>query len=336
MKSILYFCLIVVLASCSEELPTEGQEALQALSSNSEAMTPMSKADSYPEVISLPTGFQPEGIAIGRGHYFFVGSLISGAIYRGDLRTGAGDVLVPQQEGRVAVGLAVDSRSDFLFVAGGFFGNARVYSASSGEEIATYQLTTAFGQTLVNDVVVTEDAAFFTDSFRPYLYRVPLGPAGRLPDAGQVEEIALTGDFLPGPGAPLGVDANGIVAAPDGKTLVVVHLDRGNLYNVDPNSGEAKLIDLGGASVPYGDGLVLSGNTLYVVQNLLNQIAVVELSPDYLSGSVLNVITSPNFRIPATAASFGDWLYAVNARFDLAPPGTPLPDADFEVVRVEK
>ena len=35
----------------------------------------------------------PEGIAIGRRHQFSVGSLLEGAVYRGDLRTGEGEVI---------------------------------------------------------------------------------------------------------------------------------------------------------------------------------------------------------------------------------------------------
>jgi hypothetical protein len=68
----------------------------------------------FPEVIPLPTGFMPEGIAIGLTGAFYTGSLANGAIYRGDLRTGAGEILVPGQEGRVAVGMALDKRSDYL------------------------------------------------------------------------------------------------------------------------------------------------------------------------------------------------------------------------------
>ena len=64
----------------------------------------------FPAVIPLPDGFQPEGIVTGRGTSFYVGSLRDGAIYRGDLRTGAGRVFVAGEEGReaVAVGVEVD------------------------------------------------------------------------------------------------------------------------------------------------------------------------------------------------------------------------------------
>ena len=46
---------------------------------------------------------------------------------------------------------------------------------------------------------------------------------------------------------------------------------------LDPATGEATEVDLGGASLTNGDGILLDGRTLYVVRNRLNQIAVVEL-----------------------------------------------------------
>src|SRR5215210_3478132 len=75
-------------------------------------------AQSFPDVIPLPDGFQPEGIAIGAGTTFYVGSIPTGAIYRGDLRTGEGEVLVPAQAGRRSIGLKYDDRTGLLFVAG--------------------------------------------------------------------------------------------------------------------------------------------------------------------------------------------------------------------------
>ena len=42
----------------------------------------------FPTRIDLPDGFQPEGIATA-GEQFYVGSIPTGAVYRGSLRTGA-------------------------------------------------------------------------------------------------------------------------------------------------------------------------------------------------------------------------------------------------------
>jgi len=288
------------------------------------------QADTFPAVIELPTGFQPEGIAIGKGTTFYVGSLVDGAIYAGDLRTGEGSVLVPGDPDRVAVGLDVDERSNYLFVSGQRTGAAYVYDADTGAHQATFELADPnVVDTFVNDVIVTRCAAYFTDSFRPYIYRVPLGPAGRLPDAGEVEALELTGDWT----SVAGFNANGIAATANGEWLIVVNSSTGTLYRVDPKTAYAEAIDLGGETVLAGDGILLHGDTLYVVQNQLNQISVIELAPDLLSGTIVDVYDTDDadFRVPTTIDRFGDALYAVNARFGVADPES----AEYEVVRVE-
>ncbi len=145
-------------------------------------------AKPFPEVVPLPIGFRPEGIEVGRGTTFYVGSVASGAIYRGNLRTGAGDILVPAEAGRSATGIELDRRKR-LFVAGGATGNAYVYDARTGALLRTYTLATA--PTFVNDVVVVRDAAYFTDSQRAVIYRVAIGRGGAL---GAAETTPLGGD----------------------------------------------------------------------------------------------------------------------------------------------
>lgn len=277
----------------------------------------------FPEVIALPNGFAPEGISIGRGTSFYVGSLVDGAIYRGDVRTGKGAVLVPGAAGRVAVGTEVDNHNR-LFVAGGPTGAARVYDAASGRLLASYQLTTR--ASFINDVVVTRDAAYFTDSVNPVLYVVPLGRGGRLPAAEGVRVLPLTGELQ----YAAGFNANGIEASPDGRTLLVVQSNTASLFTVSARTGVTAKVDLGGFPLTNGDGLLLRGRTLYAVQNQSNQIAVITLDRGYRSGTVTRTITDPDFQVPTTVAAFGSSLYAVNARF-----GTPVtPDTTYSVVRV--
>ena len=283
--------------------------------------------EAFPEVIPLPNGFNPEGIVIGRGTTFYVGSLASGAIFQGDLRTGEGDILVQPQEGRSAAGLSYDRRTNWIYAAGAGTGEGYIYDAKSGENVASFQFATQ--PTFINDVVVTRTGAYFTDSSRPFLYHVPLRNNGMLPEDAGFREIPLGGDFT---FVPEAFNANGIDASPDGRWLIIVNSALGALYVVDPRSGNAHQIDLGDASVERGDGILLHGRTLYVVQNFFNQIAVVELSARPLSGEIVDVITSPLFRIPTTIDRFGSFLYAVNARFDV--PATP--ETEYEVVRVPR
>jgi sugar lactone lactonase YvrE len=280
----------------------------------------------FPEVIALPDGWLPEGIAVGRGSTFYSGSRANGAIYRGDLRTGEGSIFAPGATGRVAVGLSVDQRGRYLFVAGGPTGEAYVFDANSGALVATYVLTAP--GTFVNDVIVTRDAAYFTDSARPVLYRLALGPDGRVDPAMTIEEIDLGGDWQQVPG----FNANGIEATPNGEWLIVVNSTVGALYRVDPQTGDTTQIDLGGASVTAGDGLLLQGSTLYVVRNQLNTIVVIDLSSDLLQGTLTGQITSPLFDVPTTIAMFGSSLYAINARFSTPP----TPTTTYSIVRVPR
>ena len=129
-----------------------------------------------------------------------------------------------------------------------------------------------------------------------------------------------------------GFNANGIEATPDGRWLIVVNSSTGALYRVDPDTGSASRIDLGGASVSAGDGILLHGSTLYVVRNQLNEIDVVEFSSNLLQGEVTRVITSPLFDIPTTIARFGNSLYAINARFSTPP----TPATTYTIVRAPR
>jgi hypothetical protein len=86
--------------------------------------------------------------------------------------------------------------------------------------------------------------------------------------------------------------------------------------------------------VPNGDGILLSGKILYVVQNRLNQVAVIDLATDLSSGEVVTRLTDPDFRVPTTIDELGSRLYAVNARFGVMDPGDPA--TEYEVVQLAK
>ena len=279
----------------------------------------------FPSRIDLPDGFQPEGIATA-GEQFYVGSIPTGDVYRGSLRTGQGSVFVDAPAGRQAIGMKADRGR--LFVAGGPTGDAYVYNARSGATIATFELPTS-GGTFVNDVVVTKRAAWFTDSQRAALYRLPLGPNGRPGTPASVTTVPLTGAYQHVPGA---FNVNGIAATPNGKTLIVVQSATGRLFTVTPGGVTRAIALANGESVPNGDGILLDGKTLYVVQNQLNRVAKIALSPSLRSGRVVTRIASSDFSVPTTIAEQGSRLYAVNARF-----GTPpTPTTDYWVTKVSK
>jgi sugar lactone lactonase YvrE len=286
-------------------------------------------AATFPDTIRLPDGFQPEGIAAGRGTSLYVGSIPTGAVWKGDARTGRGDVLVQGREGRSAIGIEVDRRNR-LFVSGGATGKAFVYDAGTGADLASYQLAPADAPaTFVNDVAVTDRAAYLTDSRLQQLYVLPLGRHGSLPDQDEVRILPLTGALAYTP-ALTDVDLNGIVAARGGRVLLAVQTSTGTLFRINPRSGDTQAVDLGGATLEAGDGLLLAGRVLFVVQNRLNKVAVVLLSGSLDRGRVVAELTDPDFDVPTTIAFTAGRLYAVNARFGTAGPQP----ARYDIVRV--
>ncbi|MGH3132962.1 MAG: SMP-30/gluconolactonase/LRE family protein [Gaiellaceae bacterium] len=288
------------------------------------ATTAAAGGSAFPQRIALPNGFQPEGIAVA-GQQFYVGSIPTGAVYRGSLRTGAGAILVPAQAGRAAIGLKVDRGR--LFVAGGPTGMAFVYNARTGADVTSFELST--GGSFINDVVVTKRAAWFTDSFKPVLYRVPLGPNGRPGAQSAVRTVSLTGDYE----HEAGFNLNGIDATANGKTLLVVQSGTGKLFTVT-TGGATNEIELAAAeSVPNGDGILLLGRTLYVVQNQLDVVAKIALAPRLGSGRVVTRISKPGLLdVPTTIADNGRRLYAVNARFSTPP----TPSTEYWVTQLRK
>lgn len=185
----------------------------------------------FPSEIDLPDDFFPEGIAVGRGSTFFVGSLAYGSIYKGDLRTGEGAAFTEPTGLFATLGLNVDEHNR-VWAAGGLSGTGRVYDGSTGELLATYVFTDP-GQSTINDVIVTPKAAWFTDSGtrkegcplfcgEPRLFKVALEPGGGLPDDPyaaveipvDVEDIAFS-------------NLNGIETMPGNAELIVAHTTAG-------------------------------------------------------------------------------------------------------------
>ncbi|WP_159619608.1 hypothetical protein [Arthrobacter zhaoguopingii] len=305
--------------------------ALSVTIASSAAAADQSGELRFPSVITLPNdaiagdlGYQPEGIAV-RGATAYVGSFADGTVVTADLRTGQSRVLV-EADGDPALGVEVTDR--FVLVAGALSGEIRVYDRRSGHELAVYKVT---DRGLVNDITVIAGTAYFTDSQRAVLYRLPL-------DRAELEaptEIPLAGDFKlasPGPGV---FNSNGIVAQ-DGHTVIVAQTTSPDgagsaLYAVDVATGHATRINITGGAIRGADGLVLKGNMLSVVQYDANSIAQLRLSTNGSEAEYRGTVTNDSVAVPTTADyGPGGALYNVNSRFGTLPSDS----VSYEIVRI--
>ncbi len=182
----------------------------------------------FPTKIALPNGFAPEGIEIGNGNTVYVGSVGTGAIWVGDLRTGAGRILVDGAPNvRSATGIEFDHGR--LWVSGARFGNALLYDARTGALIKELPLATGTDATFINDAVATKKGRL--------LHRLAAARAStRSPSRGNgrpgaVTTIPLGGDYQHVAGQ---FNLNGIVATESGKTLIAVQTVSRKLLTIDP------------------------------------------------------------------------------------------------------
>lgn len=269
----------------------------------------------------------PEGIAVQKSTGdFFVGSTVDGAIYRGNVDRQAMELFLPGGAGgrTATTGMKVDRRGR-LIVAGRFTGKVFVYDLASRRLIDTLAAPAGLPSfspraepALVNDLTLTERAVYVTDSFRPVVYRIPasgdrLGPM----------EPWLDLEDTPVPYAR-GFNLNGISASDDGRYLVTVHSGTGELFRIDTRTRAVRRIDLGGASVKTGDGLLLDGRRLFVVREEPGEVVPVELSKDLLRGRVLPGLGRESLRFPTTIAERDGRLLVVDSQLDRATPELPF------------
>jgi Cu-Zn family superoxide dismutase len=272
----------------------------------------------------------PEGVAYRSDTGdFYVSSTTDGTVFQGNVESGPKEAQVflePETDGRMtAIGLEVDEKG-WLFIAGGDTGLIFVYDTESADLI--HRLDTPDTEaTFLNDVAVTPDGdAYFTDSMRPVLFRVTSTGDG----VGEVEP------WLNFEGTPAeyeeGFNLNGIDATEDGRYLVAVQSNTGELFRIDIESKEVIEIDRGRDTLTNGDGLLLDGRTVYVVRNEEALIVPIKLSGEYNTGEVGESFTDPSFAYPTTIAKTDGRLLVVNSQFDKQEGEAKLP---FTVSNIE-
>ena len=258
------------------------------------------EADPRPELYLLPQEARyPEGIAAeNNSGTFYVSSAADGSIYRGNVSDKQAKLFLPGgEDGRTqAAGMKLDDGP--LNVAGGQTAKVFVYDTSDGDLIRRFD---AKGAGFLNDLAIDPHSGdtFITDSFVPILWRVPADAVTNSPTPGEIEP------WLDLRGTPIqyttGFNLNGIVATPNGRYLLTVQSNTGNLYRIDIQTKQVTPVDLGGATLTNGDGLVLRGHTLYVIRNQ-EIITEVSLNGQFTSGRVEGSTSEPSLDFPTTGA----------------------------------
>lgn len=290
------------------------------------AVTTLVMAAAAAKEILLPAGSQPEGVAHVAGTNYFAGDLRSGAVFLIDIATGLLTTAIPPQVNRSAGGLSASKGK--LFVAG-----AGQFSPASPLRPTLYAYDIATGATLadcivpdggfVNDVFADRMFAYFTDSFRPYVYRLSVAR----PDACDILRIPLPRpDYRDEIGV---IRANGVVKYRGG--LIVTNSMAGTLHFIDLRNGNKPQRLMPPGSVPSPDGMDIQrrrGRTyLFITQNTPGSISVwrLSISNRVVSMKFLKRIRSKFYDFPTTIAVVGSTVFNANGRFDTVSPFAPLP-----------
>ncbi len=272
-------------------------------------------------VVSTDQGVLPEGIGIAPDGTMYVTGTGNGDVYRGHVtaasmrRFASGAV-----DGRgFAAGVHADARGR-VFVAAK--GTLDVYSAT-GRLIARRAASSGpVGDPFLNDLVITAEAVYVTDSTNAVVWRASLED-GRI---GALERWLDVRPLVPGMPAQYWY-LNGIDATPDGETLIVASQGLETLLRVDAATAQAEFVDLGDG-VSFGpDGLVLRGSYVYGVENYAapngeQGVYVAQLDEAMTSGNMVAKVIDPSFDSPTTLALHDGRIYVVNSQFDHTP-GTP-------------
>jgi hypothetical protein len=132
----------------------------------------------FPDVIDLPVGFFPEGINIGDRSNLYVGLIPTGAIWKGNLQDCTGDMLVHKDDDnpRPINGLRYDTRTRSLYATDRDSGKGYRYNSIPGALLDAFvfvDVNIKKGNpaypAYINNIIITKNAVYFTDSFNPQL-----------------------------------------------------------------------------------------------------------------------------------------------------------------------
>jgi sugar lactone lactonase YvrE len=265
----------------------------------------------------------PESVAADH-QYVYATSIGDGTVYRGRAGAKKLDPFLPGgQDGRTqATGIKI--AGDRLLIAGAFTGRFFTYTAT-GKLISAYTVSETGEPTLVNDAAVTPRGdVYITDSFRAVVYRIPAAEV-HAPATGTHRTLEVAyhlPDYVAGQS-----NGNGIVATPDGKSLIIGYWYSGALYRLTLATGVVRKIVA--PALPSADGIALRGSTLYIARSVDNEVDTVRLSGDSTRATVVSGRTYPGADTTTGVAVSGDRLLVTNSQMDTYLYGTPLTSPVF-------
>ena len=300
--------------------------SISACEDDDDSITPNPPTGMTVDRISFPPGsIFPEGIARTGEGTFYAGSLTTGALYVASAGAQNFSSYVPQGE-QLSTALGVEIFGTRMLVAGGATRQLQVIDLATNTSSVVTAPAVEADSSLLNDASITGSGeAYVTDSYAPFIYRLPV--------RGSSLEVAYD---LRGSGIEYqaGFNLNGIVTTLDDRYLISVQTNTGNLYRINLQDGTFDEIDITGeGTLLAGDGLTLDVNTLYVAINQSNEVAVVDLSDDYASGTITRRIQQ-NFQFPTALTAQRNALYVLNAQLP-ALSGQAALQLPFTAVRVD-
>ncbi|MFD2933601.1 gluconolaconase [Spirosoma flavum] len=279
---------------------------------------PEFNAPVIPERITFSAARQyPEGITYApRFNQFLVGSITQGKVGIVDEKGRYADLIKDDKLLISSVGIKV--RGSQLYVCNGDQGVSDksepqtalktaglfIYDLASGLNLRRVDLAALLPDAnhFANDIAFDDQGnAYVTDSFAPVIYKVPSDSTR--------PSIFVNSPLFAG---TQGFNLNGIVYHPD-KYLIVVKSNEGKLFRIDlanPN----KVVEITGATLPGGDGMLLYKNDLYVV-NGRNRVSQIRSSDGWQTASIVKT-DSVGYSQATTNVLVNDKIYTLNARID--------------------
>ncbi|SOD98673.1 gluconolaconase [Spirosoma fluviale] len=276
---------------------------------------PIYNAPVIPERISFSATRQyPEGITYSTQlNTFLVSSITQGKIGAVDATGRYSDLIVDDE---LISSLGLKAQGDLLYVCNGDQGVSEkstpitirktaglfVYNLKSGQNVRRVNLAALLpaAEHYANDVALDEDGnAYVTDSFASVIYKVPA-------DTTQPSIFANSPLFAGGEG----INLNGIVYHPD-KFLIVVKSNQGKLFKVNLLN-PADVLEIKGPALLNGDGMLLSNNDLYVVNNR-KQVSQVRSTDGWKTYAIVKT-DSVGYSEATTNTLMNEKIYSLNAR----------------------